>query len=126
VKGSELMSIDLLKLVGERVRTLRKEKGYTQDQLAEIAQIHNRYISDIERGERNITLETLEKVITALNVLPNEIFKFENIESIEDRTDKKILMNALNSLVSGRKVEEIQLVLRLVKDMLETYDKIGN
>lgn len=118
------MSLDLLKLVGERVRTLRKEKNYTQDQLSEKAQIHNRYISDIERGERNITLETLEKVISALEVTPGEIFKFENIESIHERTDKKVLIDSLNSLVYGRKVEEIQLVLRLTKDMLETYDKI--
>ncbi|MEK3720592.1 helix-turn-helix domain-containing protein [Paenibacillus sp. FSL H8-0034] len=119
------MSSDFVKLVGERIRTIRKEKGYTQESLAEKSGVYITYISDIERGERNITLETLDKVITALDILPSELFKFENIESIEERTDKKILLNALNSLVSGRKVEEIQLVLRMMKDMLDTYSKIN-
>lgn len=64
------MSSDFLKLVGERIRTIRKEKGYTQESLSEKSGIHVTYISDIERGERNISMETLEKVITALDISP--------------------------------------------------------
>lgn len=69
-------------------------------------------------------METLEKVITALEVNTVDVFRFEGIEGIEERTDKKSLMEALNSLLAGRKMEEVQLVLRLVKDVLGTFDKL--
>lgn len=118
------MSSDFLKLVGERIRTLRKEKGLTQESLAEKSGIYITYVSDIERGERNISMETLEKVITALDVNPIDVFRFEGIEGIEERTDKKSLIEALNSLLAGRKLEEVQLVLRLAKDVLGTFDKL--
>ncbi|WP_309244049.1 helix-turn-helix transcriptional regulator [Paenibacillus sp. GbtcB18] len=54
MKERELMSSDFLKLVGERIRTFRKVKGYTQESLSEKSGIYITYISDIERGERNI------------------------------------------------------------------------
>lgn len=119
------MSSDFLKLVGERIRTLRKEKSYTQESLSEKSGIHVTYISDIERGERNISMETLEKVISALEVNPIEVFRIEGIESIEERTDRQVFVDALNSLLTGRKIEEVKLVFRLAKDVLSTYDKLG-
>ncbi|WFB58694.1 helix-turn-helix transcriptional regulator [Paenibacillus sp. BR1-192] len=118
------MSSDFLKLVGERIRTLRKEKSYTQESLSEKSGIHVTYISDIERGERNISMETLEKVIIALEVNPVEVFRIEGIEGIEERANRQELIEALNSLLSGRKTEEVKLVLRLAKDVLGTYDKL--
>ncbi|HWO95349.1 MAG TPA: helix-turn-helix transcriptional regulator [Bacillus sp. (in: firmicutes)] len=118
------MSSDFLKLVGERIRTLRKEKNYTQESLSEKSGIHVTYISDIERGERNISMETLEKVIIALEVNPVEVFRIEGIEGIEERANRQELIGALNSLLSGRKTEELKLVLRLAKDVLGTYDKL--
>jgi transcriptional regulator with XRE-family HTH domain len=119
------MASDFLKLVGERIRTLRKEKDYTQESLSEKSGIHVTYISDIERGERNISMETLEKVITALDVSPIEVFRIEGIEAIEDRADKKLLIEALSSLLAGRKTAEVQMILRLTKDVLTTFDNLN-
>lgn len=119
------MGAELQVLVGERIRAIRKEKGLTQEQLAEKSGVYITYISDIERSERNITLDTLEKVLTALDVNPVEVFRVDGIEDIELRTDKNLLIEALNSLLAERKVEEIQMVLRLAKDILNTYDKLN-
>ncbi|MET1168220.1 helix-turn-helix transcriptional regulator, partial [Bacillus velezensis] len=52
--------------VGNRIRELRKAKGWTQEQLAEAAGLHYSYIGGVERGDRNISLETLEKIINGL------------------------------------------------------------
>ncbi|MDT3429184.1 transcriptional regulator with XRE-family HTH domain [Paenibacillus forsythiae] len=119
------MSSDFIKLVGERIRAIRKERNFTQEFLAEKAEIHSTYISDIERGGRNISMETLEKVITALEVNPVEVFRIEGIEAIEERADKKLLIEALNSLLAGRKTAEVQMILRLAKDVLSTYDSLN-
>lgn len=118
------MSSDFIKLVGERIRTLRKEKGYTQESLAEKSGVYITYISDIERGERNISLETLEKVLVALEVNAVEVFRVERIEGIEERNDKKALIEAFNSLLVARKTEEIQMLLKVAKEVLGTFDRL--
>lgn len=54
--------------LGENIRTLRKQKGWTQEVFAEAANINDKEVSHIESGNRNITIETLIKIALALNV----------------------------------------------------------
>lgn len=42
---------------GERIRELRKQKGMTQEQLADKAKLHNTYIGTVERGEKNMSIK---------------------------------------------------------------------
>lgn len=58
----------VLILFGKNVQRLRKNKGLSQEQLAEIAGLHRTYIGMIERAEKNITLINIEKIAAALNV----------------------------------------------------------
>lgn len=60
------MKRDILVSFGKKVRTLRLEKGLSQEQLAELAGVHRTYIGMIERAEKNITLENIEKIAKAL------------------------------------------------------------
>ena len=53
---------------GQRVKELRLAKGYSQEKLAEIANLHRTYIGMLERAEKNITLINIEKIAHALNV----------------------------------------------------------
>ena len=63
--------------IGKRIRTYRTRKGLSQDALGELAGLHGKYIGQLERGEKNATLESVEKIARALN-LPFEIL-FEKI-----------------------------------------------
>ena len=56
------------KEVGFRIREVRQERGYSQEKLAELADLHRAYIGQIERGEKNIGLKNLEKIAKALVV----------------------------------------------------------
>ncbi len=58
----------VIKLVGEKVRQKRLEKGYSQDQLAIEADIPKSQVGRIERGEINTTIATLDKISQALGV----------------------------------------------------------
>ncbi|MFK7946364.1 MAG: helix-turn-helix domain-containing protein [Saprospiraceae bacterium] len=60
---------------GKRVKTLRKEKGLSQDELAHLANFHRTYIGMVERAERNITLVNIEKLANALDVSIDELLK---------------------------------------------------
>jgi transcriptional regulator with XRE-family HTH domain len=64
-------------LVGARVRELRKARGWTLEELAEKAEKHYTYIGGLERGDRNVTLEVLQAVATALEVPLKELFSLE-------------------------------------------------
>ncbi|MBI2634733.1 helix-turn-helix transcriptional regulator [Candidatus Peregrinibacteria bacterium] len=53
---------------GQRVREIRKQKGFSQEELATKSGLHRTYISDIERGDRNVSLKNVEKIAKALRV----------------------------------------------------------
>ena len=53
---------------GARVRMLRKKKGFSQEAFADLCGLHRTYIGAIERGERNISLENIEKIARSLGV----------------------------------------------------------
>lgn len=64
--------------LGRAVRTLRLARGLTQEGLAEAAGLHPRYLSDVERGRRNIGFVNLERLATGLAVdLSTLIAEFE-------------------------------------------------
>lgn len=58
----------LVSTIADNVRQLRHSKGLSQDQLADICGFHRTYIGAIERGERNISLSTLEALAEALDI----------------------------------------------------------
>lgn len=54
--------------IGARVRAFRLRRGLTQEELAERADLHNTYVGQIERGEKNLSVVSLDKILTALGV----------------------------------------------------------
>lgn len=61
---------------GKHLQKLRKEKGLTQEKLSELSNIDRSYISDLERGLKNISIEKLEQLSKAFNVEIFELLKF--------------------------------------------------
>jgi transcriptional regulator with XRE-family HTH domain len=59
---------------GERVRSLRKIIKISQDELAYRSGLHRNYISDVERGTRNISLKAIYKIARGLNVAVEALF----------------------------------------------------
>ncbi|MBQ2882428.1 MAG: helix-turn-helix transcriptional regulator [Alphaproteobacteria bacterium] len=62
--------------VGKRIKELRNKLGISQEELAFRSEIHRTYIASLEVGKRNVSIETLEKVVNALEVSLSEFFDF--------------------------------------------------
>ena len=61
-------------VTSRNIKKHRNDRGWSQEELADRCGHHRTYIGAIERGERNITLQTLERISAALSVLPKELF----------------------------------------------------
>ena len=67
--------MDMRKLVGDHCARLRKERGWTQEELAERSGLTQQYLSDLERGKRNPTIVTIFELAQALGVCHLELVK---------------------------------------------------
>ena len=75
---------DLAKIIGQRIRNYRTAQNLSQEKLAELSGCHPTYIGQIERGEKNATLESIEKIASALNVPLSQLFeKLDNSDAYE-------------------------------------------
>ena len=70
------MADDIKLKLGRKIRETRVKEGYSQEELASRCGLHRTYISDIERGERNVSIENIEKIAKALKTEPNELLRF--------------------------------------------------
>jgi transcriptional regulator with XRE-family HTH domain len=64
--------------VGQRIRELRNEIGISQEALANRAEIDRTYVTDVENGRRNISIENLEKLVNALQIEFKDFFNAPN------------------------------------------------
>lgn len=59
---------------GKAVRAIRQDKKISQEELGDLCGLHRTYISDIELGKRNVSLENIDKIAHALQVKKSELF----------------------------------------------------
>lgn len=61
--------------IGAALRSRREGLGYSQDRFADLIRMHRAYYGAIERGEKNLTISTLVRVATGLNVRPSDVLR---------------------------------------------------
>lgn len=83
--------------LGQRIRRYRLQRGLTQEALAEKAELHNTYIGQVERGEKNLTINSLGKILSALDITFAELF-----ENIEDTRGSNTLPAQCYQLISSK------------------------
>jgi transcriptional regulator with XRE-family HTH domain len=66
---------DPRRLFGNRLRELRLQRKFSQEKLAELADLHRNYVGGVERGERNVSLLNIVKLARGLKVRPSELIE---------------------------------------------------
>lgn len=90
-------------LLGEKVKRLRKLKGYTQEKFADMIDITPRNLNRIESGENFVTSETLDKILKTLNVSADILFSYEHLK------DKEEILAEIYEYIDKIKNEQKQL-----------------
>jgi transcriptional regulator with XRE-family HTH domain len=110
---------DISKLVGDRIRFLRQDRGLSQEQLALRAGLNTTFLGQVERGIKKPTIETIEKISNALDITFQDLFSFEN--NIIKHKDSTIIDKIAFEL-NGRSNEEQTVIYNLVKQILHFRD----
>jgi transcriptional regulator with XRE-family HTH domain len=75
---------NLQKALGKRIRELRLKKGFSQESFADHCGLHRTYMGGIERGERNLTIQTVATVAKGLDLAMSDL-----LEDIEKQTESR-------------------------------------
>ncbi|MDK8190550.1 helix-turn-helix transcriptional regulator [Paenibacillus sp. UMB7766-LJ446] len=105
--------------VGERIREIRKAKGWTQQQLAEHSGLDDAYIGSVERGERNFSIDTLEKIVTALKVSTSDVFIA--IDEDEEISLRRNAIDEYSVVISELKKSQIEIMKKIINELKNAF-----
>jgi transcriptional regulator with XRE-family HTH domain len=103
---------DVKRLIGDRIRQLRKEKGLSQEKLGYESELHCTHIGSIERGQKNWSIDTLIKVAKGLNVEVADLFNFPMPPA-----DAKKLKKALFEDINASSPESVKILSNLLNGL---------
>ena len=100
--------VDISKKFGKRLQEIRKLRGLTQAQLAELVDVETATISRIERGVRFPQKENLELIAEKLDVKIKDLFDFSHCE------DKKKLLADIQNMINMAKTKDLQYMHKMM------------
>lgn len=100
-----------LSLLGKRIRALRKAKGLTQEGLAAASESGSKYISEVERGEANLTVNLLEKIAEGLDVEVSSLLSYQH------EAGRSELESKLTTMITKGNYEQVQLLYRIAREI---------
>ena len=103
--------------VGRKIREQRERLKITQEQLAEMCEISPSYIGHIERGSRNLSMNTAIQLCSVLEIGLDYLF----LDSAEDNSE---ITNCINSALSACSEEQKEIFLRTVKVLADNINRI--
>ena len=104
-------------MIGRRIREERLHLNLTQEILAEDVGLTTAYIGQVERGERNLTLENLVKVANRLGVTVDYLLS----DSVNAQKDTTVIK--LSQLLNGRTLNEKELAFSLIETLFSHLDR---
>lgn len=102
--------MNLSAALGKRIQSLREKKGLTQEQLEEKSGVNTKYISAIERGQKNVTIKTLGKIAKGLDT---ELYELCLLS--EEPKSERMAKKAIESLLQDADIKTLNLCLEFLR-----------
>ncbi len=94
---NKVMEKPARRLLAQKLRLLRMIKGWSQETLAQVSGLDRSYVGSIERGERNVSLDNIEKLAGAFGIALDELLGAPNAAQIGDRLIEKLIIKRKES-----------------------------
>lgn len=101
------------KEIGKQIKRIRMNNGYSQEKLAEMAEISQRALSSIELGVNFVTAETLDRILKALDITSEDLFSTNHLKETSE------LVKMINKNISeiGDNPEKLEIIYNLTKSL---------
>ena len=107
----------LKQLIGREIKYQRTQKHISQEKLAELSELHPTYIGQLERGEKNATVDCLWRILKSMDISMAAFFeKIDTLSETSSTTDETL---SYLMTLDRDKLE----ILRQIADLLENYGK---
>jgi len=108
---------DMRKKLGERIRELRKSIGITQEELGEKAELNYKFIGELERGQVNVSLDSIVRIADALEVKIGDLFSKEKIPVLKITVKEKTPLSKLSS-------QDLHLIKKALRLLNRTFSRV--
>lgn len=108
----------LQRYIAQKVKYLRKKQNMSQEELSERADLGLKYINQLENQNVNLTIHSLEKVIDALEMTPEEFFNFDSLESTSDKSDN-LSLKRINMKIKQLPIDKREKMLVIFESILD-------
>jgi len=102
----------ITKIIGLRIRAYRLHAGLTQEELAELAELHGTYIGQVERGEKNLTVTSLEKILNALKIPFSRFF-----EAMDLNNDAPSIASQCYDIINEKSLHQQENLLQILSEI---------
>jgi len=113
---------ELVKSIGVTIRNLRKAKNWSQEELGFQSNVHPSYIGVIERGEKSISIDSLEKVLNGLNITFEDFFKV--VGSTENINTDFTILPYITQRLSRRDIKDQRIIMTLIEVLFPWKDDV--
>ena|SRR4030065_1184715 len=105
------------KELGARIRELRKSAGFTQEELGEKADLNYKFIGELERGQVNVSLDSIVRIAEALGVKTGDLFSAEKIPLQKVLIEEKSPLSKFSS-------QDLHLIKKALRLLNRAFSKI--
>ena len=116
----------LIRSLGEKVRTLRREKNLTQQELGDLSDLSYKYVGEIERAEKNPSIKVLARISNALNVDLIDLISFDLPVELQGEkgssgyeVNRKRSLDKINRLLRDRDLPELEMTGKILRILFE-------
>lgn len=113
---------ELKKIIGSKIRNIRQSKDITLQHLSETTGMQASYLSDVERGKRNTSLDSLEIMMNALDIKPGDLFDIHELDVYSHEYEVNTVLEEHYQFLKTKKADDIKMIHRITKDIFNSIE----